>query len=146
MTTKIYSNETHALAIYLADAFDSDTATLEWAEELIESEDYLVLTDEEADEQAADQIRESVWAFNADFIAEHCPKGINEEHITALRGDSCEDCNDALAALVEAGNGMQHFIEQAIGYDGRGHFMSHVDGEEHEVTYNGIDYFIYIIN
>jgi hypothetical protein len=146
MTTKTHTNKAHALAIYLEDSYESDNETLDWAEELIKSENYLVLTDEEADEQAADQIRESVWAFNAYFIAKHCPKGINDDHINTLRGDSCEDCNEAMVALIEAGNGMQHFTEQAIGYDGRGHFMSFVDGEEHEVTYNGIDYFIYIIN
>ena len=34
-----------------------------------DNDDYLVLTDEEADEKAADYIKDSLWAFNASFLS-----------------------------------------------------------------------------
>ena len=105
-------------------------------------EGHLVLTDDEADEMAAELIRDSVWAFQSWFIADYCPDGIDGDHITALRGDSCEGANEALIALVDAGAGMAAFIEGAIGYDGRGHFISQYDGEEHEEG----EFFIYRVD
>jgi len=36
-----------------------------------EGNDYLVLTDEEADKAASDYIRDSLWAFNAEFLADN---------------------------------------------------------------------------
>jgi hypothetical protein len=137
-----FSDEVHALAIHLND----DTATLDEVERWLDNEDYLVLDDEDADKKAEEYIRESVWAFNADFLSWYCPDGIEAEHITTLRGDSCEGCNDAMVALVEAGQGMKKFISEAISTDGRGHFMSSYDGEENEVTYNDTEYYIYRIN
>jgi len=104
---------------------------------------YYVLTDDQADEKVGKYIKETVWAFNSNFIAGHCSDGIHEEHITALRGDSCEDVNDALIALIEAGNGMKHFIDDAVGCDGRGHYINNYDGNENEVQIDGIDFFIY---
>ena len=38
-----------------------------------------------------------------------------------------------------------HFVDEAIATDGRGHFMSSYDGLEHEVNINGTDYYIYKI-
>jgi len=138
-----YADEVHALYAFLDDA---DAYTLDDVETLIDDGDYLVLDDGDADEKAEEYIRYSVWAFNANFIACHCPDGIDEEHITALRGDSCEDVNEALIALIDAGKGMEHFMLDAIGSDGRGHFISFYDGEEHEVTYKDTEYYIYRIN
>ena len=130
-----------ALAAHLD--VDADDISEGYQETVLECcGEYLVLTDDEADREAADAIRDSVWAFQAWFIASHCPNGIDEDHIATLRGDSCEDCNDAMVALVEAGNGMDRFIEDAIGADGRGHFLNHYDGNEYEEG----DYFIYQTN
>ena len=96
------------------------------------SSEYLVLTDEEADQQTADYIRDTVWAFNADFLASYLPDGIDPDHIESMRGDQCEGFNDAAVALVEAGRGMDQLIEGAIGADGRGHFLATYDGYECE--------------
>ena len=49
-----------------------------------------------------------------------------------MRGDSCEGCNDAMIALVDAGSGMDQFISDAISADGLGHFLAHYDGNENE--------------
>ncbi len=94
--------------------------------------EFLVLTDSEADEAAAVYLRDSVWAFNAAFLSNYTPDGIGEVEITALRGDKCEDINDAFTALVEAGHGMKELIDDAISCDGRAHFLNTYDGEEAE--------------
>jgi len=96
------------------------------------SAEYLVLTDAEADQQAADYILESVWAFNADFLAPYLPDGIDADHIEAMRGDQCEGFNDAAVALVKAGRGMDRLIKDAIGTDGRGLFLATYCGNEWE--------------
>lgn len=42
-----------------------------WETFEIIGQEYKVLTDEEADKAAADYIKDSLWAFNADFILQH---------------------------------------------------------------------------
>ena len=137
MTTTETTPEIQALAAHLEESHE-DAESVE--------DDYLVLTDEDADEQAAEYIRDSVWAFTAWFIADHAPDSITSDHIDSMRGDSCEDCNDAMVALVDAGSGMDSFIEDAISADGRAHFMNSYDGEEDEQDVDGTTYFIYRMN
>ena len=106
--------------------------------------EYAIGTDEECDEAAAEYIRDTVWAFNGWFIADHSPEGLTGENIDALRGDSCEDANAALIALIEAGSGMSDFIDAAISADGRGHFLAGYDGHELESDCGNV--FAYRIN
>ena len=94
--------------------------------------EWLVLTDEEADEAARDAIRESVWAFRPEFVAGYVPEGIDADTLQAIQGERCEDANAPILALIEAGAGFDDFAADAIGADGRGHFLSHYDGEERE--------------
>ncbi len=104
------------------------------------SKEYLVLTDSEADEKAAEYIKDSLWAFNSSFLASYCD--LPEEMFKAVQ-DKCESGNDAVLQCVErADGGLQGLIEEAISADGRGHFMSSYDGEENEEG----DYFIYRVN
>ena len=98
----------------------------------VDGAEYAIGTDDECDKAAAENIKETVFAFQGWFIADHAPKGLSGEDIDALRGDKCEDINDAMTALVEAGKGMEAFIDAAICADGRGHFISQYDGEELE--------------
>jgi len=109
-------------------------------EETFEAEgnEYLVLTDEEADQRASDYIKETVWAFNSWFLADHMPAGISDEVIKILQ-EKCEGANEGLKAMIED---IDEFVVDAISADGRGHFMSSYDGEEHE---HG-NYFIYRTN
>ena len=110
------------------------------AERLIDREDYLVLTDEEADEKAKEYIKDSAWAFNASFLANFTD--LPEEVFTAMQG-KCESSNDAILKLIERSEGgLDRFIEEAISADGRGHFMSSYDGEEAEEG----QFFIYRLN
>lgn len=104
--------------------------------------EYLVLTDDEADERATQEIKESLWAFRAKFIASHSTNGWSDECIKSLekmQGELCEDANPIIEALIKD---LDHFISDAISADGRGHFISRYDGKENEEG----DFFIYRTN
>ena len=101
---------------------------------------YLVLTDDEADDEAKESILESVWAFLPDFLACHAKDGIDADVFRAIQDNGkCEDNNKAILALLDD---VDHFVDDAIRADGRGHFLSSYDGEEDEVTLDGITYYI----
>ena len=102
-------------------------------ENVMDKEDYLILTDEEADEKAAECVKESIWAFNASFLSGET--GIDEEVFTAIqKNDRCESNNPAILSLVEANGGLDSFIENAISADGRGSFLTTYDGNEIEIN------------
>ena len=103
----------------------------------IDSEDYLVLTDEEADEAVREDIKEMVWAFTPSFLRAHT--GVTIEAIAKLQ-EMCEDANESLKAMIKD---FDHFVEDAVKCDGRGHFLASYDGQENEITFNGITYYIY---
>lgn len=101
-------------------------------------QEYKVYTDEEAYKAAADYIEENLWAFNADFILQYTSvykettDREDEAIIKALQKvqeSICEDANALVKALI---SDLDIFIEDAIDADGRGHFLSFYDGEEHE--------------
>jgi len=107
-----------------------------------ERDGYIVLTDEEADEMAKRDVLDSLWAFNADFLAGE--SGIDIEVFKAIQANGrCEDNNEAISRLI---GDETDFAEAAIRADGRGHFISHYDGNENEESVNGTTYFIYRIN
>jgi hypothetical protein len=96
---------------------------------------YLVLTDEEANDKCAEYIRESLWAFNTDFILSHCKLPLElEKAIRSFQEMECEGANDAMLALVEKCGDFDKFVEDAISADGRGHFLAGYDGNENEIT------------
>lgn len=112
------------------------------------NQEYLVLTDEEADEKVADEIRETLFAFNADFIMTHA-KNYNEmsdyeyrsavESLSKAQESACESLNGLVFAIIED---FDDFVESAVMADGRGHFISLYDGYENEL--NG--YYIYRVD
>tara|TARA_R100001015_G_C4629478_1_gene190376 strand:- start:1552 stop:2157 length:606 start_codon:yes stop_codon:yes gene_type:complete len=118
----------------------SAEVTPEEAIELIIDEDWICLSDEEADERAEEYILESVWAFNPSFLSYHTD--IDEE-IFKLLQDKCEGSNDAILRMIKD---KDYFVEDAINSDGRGHFISFYDGEEHEQYINNNFYYCYRIN
>lgn len=106
------------------------------------SNDYLVLTDDEADEKAKEDILESLWAFNASFIAYHTD--LDEEVIQAIQDNGkCESNNGTIHNLIKKLGDLDDFVSDAISEDGRGHFMSSYDGNENEETVNGTTFYIY---
>ena len=117
--------------------------------------DFLVLTDEEATEAAAEYIKNSLWAFNAGFILEQC--GIFDnlncdewqaaiESLQDMQRKLCESCNGFFSALINGTCGIDAFIENAIDteYNGRGHFLAAYDGEEN-ISEDG-KFYIYRVN
>mgnify|MGYP003140112926 CR=1 FL=1 len=112
------------------------------AESYIDSEDYLVLTDEQADEAVREYIEQTLWAFTPSFLSAHT--NVSEEAIKKIQ-ELYEGANDALAEMIKD---FDEFVEDAIACDGRGHFLAFYDGNENEVTYKSIDnvetdYYIY---
>lgn len=141
-----------ALSSYLESQGDTvaldDIEETAYGEETYEAEgaEYRVLTDEEANEACAEEIAQGVWAFRPWFLADHMPGAITAEHVERLRGDSCEDINDAFVALIEAGSGMEKFVEAAIGADGRGHSLANYDHDEAEAEVGGVTFYVYRTN
>ena len=99
---------------------------------------YEVLTEEQADARAKEEILNSLWAFNSDFIIQHC-KNFEKMDIyeveTAKKSlryaqeNCCENANGLVYALIDD---IDEFVEDAINADGRGHFISFYDGVENE--------------
>lgn len=112
------------------------------------NQEYLILTDEEADEKTAEEIKSSLWAFNSDFIIRHC-KNYDDmdnyeynaavESLQEAQKNQCESLNGLVYALIDD---IDEFIEDAIIADGRGHFISYYDGAENELN----DLYIYRLN
>jgi hypothetical protein len=107
------------------------------------SKEYAIGTDSEADAACAEYIRDTVWAFRAEFIVSECglPYQLSQP-IQVWQEKECEIANDGLVSLIEKTCGMDSFLESAISADGRGHFLSSYDGEENEEG----DFFIYRVN
>ena len=106
------------------------------------NQEYLVLTDEEADERTKEDILESLWAFNTNFILSHTNIDWNnrtEKAIQKMQQELCEDANEIVKAII---TDINEFIEDAISSDGRGHFLNGYDGTEEEL--NG--FYIYRTN
>lgn len=120
--TEEYTREAILLSAHLGVDIDD-------AQSYIDDDDYFVLTDEEANEMVREQIEESVWAFTPSFLSAHT--GVDEEIFEAL-ADRCESNNESFKRMIKD---FDAFVEDAVGYDGRGHFLSQYDGQEHEVKY-----------
>ncbi len=138
-------NRKQALADYLeVDISEIEDCTYdEYCFQHVSGGDYLVLTDKEADERAYEEMRETVWTFNTDFIISHSVlTEVNDNVVNALKkmqGELCEDANEFILKIIED---FDEFVEDAIYYDGRGHFLSFYDGSEEEQ--NG--FFIYRVD
>jgi len=132
--TNDYELQAIVLAHYLAEG--DNRPDYDEAQSDFDSEDYLVLTDEEADEAVREDIEEMVWAFTPSFLSAHT--GVDEEVFEAL-ADRCEDNNDSYKRMIKD---FDHFVDDAVSCDGRGHFLD-VNLEENEITFNGITYYIY---
>lgn len=108
-------------------------------------DDYLVLSDIEADEEAREAILRDLWAFNADFIIKHtafyedstpAEDEAVKDALIAIQGKICEGALPLVRALIKDVN---EFAQDAIDADGRGQFLAMYDGEEGESG----EYFIY---
>lgn len=101
--------------------------------------EYAIASDEdEANEACKEYIKETIWAFNADFLSNYI-SSLDAEDIDALRQNRCESMNEALRKLVDD---FDLLCEDAISSDGLGHFLSSYDGECLEVG----DFHLFRIN
>jgi hypothetical protein len=93
------------------------------------SAEYLVLDEEERDEELQDNIKETCSYFVPEFLAEETELPV--EVFKAL-----VDKNEAVYKLLEkcVDGGFEQFCEDAVNADGYGHFLSGYDGEELELT------------
>lgn len=137
-------NKIKALADFLGESVKNLRDNGDNCYQVADGLEYLVLTDEEADEQARTDIEDSLWAFNSEFILDTCeldsdPNVTNS--LRKMRENSCEGCNDFIRAIVDGTCGIYEFVAQAILADGRGQFLSTYDGEEGEQD----GHFIYCI-
>jgi hypothetical protein len=97
------------------------------------AQEYMVLTEEQADEVARGYIENTVWAFVPSFLERHT--GIDEGIFEALQ-DKCESVNDLILNSIKD---IEEFVDDAIDEDGRAHFINSYDGNEEEFN----DYLIY---
>ena len=94
-------------------------------------DDYLVLTDEEADDAAEEQIKQSVWSFNSSFLKSYGVfQKMDQGMIDDLRRERYEDINDTFVDMI--GDDWDMFVHDAIASDGRGYFLAQYDHEERE--------------
>lgn len=114
------------------------------------SDDYLVLTDEEADKCVYDNIKENVWTFNSNFIIDHTKLPyMAEDMIKIYQREKGEEANETLLAIIDD---FDDFVDAAIEADGRGHFLATYDGYENEETVIDLDrnieetFYIYRLN
>jgi hypothetical protein len=103
-----------------------------------DNQEYLVLTEEQADEKAKEEILYSLWAFNTDFVISHCKNfekmdisevETAEKSLRYAQENCCENANGLVYALID---NIDEFVEDAIDADGRGHFLAYYDGVENE--------------
>lgn len=117
--------------------------------EMEDGSEWLVLDDDEADELTREEIEDSLWAFNPDFIVRHMPNlgkltTKQESDLIGALGQIqslCEDCNPLFAAIIED---MDDFVDDAIASDGRGHFLARYG--DVEVELEGTDFYAYRID
>ena len=137
-----------SLIIALAEKFGcypKDVAE-DWDENyVIDGADYLVLTDSEADDKVEEYVEGSLWAFSPSFLSSIT--GVDSEVFEAIQANGrCEDNNDAIMSIISATNtDMKEVAEEAVRWDGRGHFLSQYDGQEIEVYADGEYYYCYRI-
>jgi len=108
--------------------------------------DYLVYTDEEADEAVREYIEETVWAFTPSFLQAHT--GVSIDTIREMQEKLSEDANEAIIAMIKD---FDDFVDDAIASDGRGHFLARYDSEENYASFsneegNNVTYFIYRVD
>lgn len=120
--------------------------------QLFEMEDgteWLVLDEDEADELAQEEIENSLWAFNPNFIIDHLENQSLDnwershcaDALSEIQKHHCEGINPIIRALI---GDMDEFVADAIASDGAGQFLARYDGREIELE--GTDFYAYRIN
>ncbi|EOO11440.1 hypothetical protein [Bacillus cereus] len=115
-----------------------------------ESNEILVVDEEQRSAMVKEEILQSVWAFNPTFVTENLKDEICDElssyeleqlrdSIKDMQEKMCEGCNVVIKSMID----IDTFIENAIHSDGHGHFLNKENGEEYQLDYNGEILFAY---
>ena len=131
------------LIFALAEEFDcsvQDVVDKGDGEFSIDGLDYLVLTEDEAEKRVEEYIEYTLWAFNPSFLADVTDMPIEVFEVLC---EKCEGGNEAIKSIVDKTCGIEELAEEAVRWDGRGHFLSSYDGEEIEVYADGEYYYCY---
>ncbi len=94
--------------------------------------EYAVGTHAQATKAAKVNILDSLWAFNADFIARFAD--LDDETAKGLRKmqeEMSENANPLVRRIIGEKN-LTKFVSEAISADGLGHFLSPYDGQERD--------------
>jgi CRISPR/Cas system-associated exonuclease Cas4 (RecB family) len=109
----------------------------------VDGKEVAVGTEDEVQTAAYAYIKDTLWAFNAEFIGEYC--NLNARAIVSLRKmqeELCEDANDLIEAMIEGKGSVEDFADRAISADGRGQMLSPYDGREIDLG----DFYAYRVN
>jgi hypothetical protein len=105
--------------------------------------EWQVLTDSEADKAVYEYCKENAWAFGHDLVSSFVARNTKNVHsgelATALEAvhktGLCETLNSLILALVgHSDELLMEFAEEAVKWDGRGHFLSPYNGAEEEIS------------
>ena len=140
----LLADKQRELALYL----DVDTKAVKWIygnefAVVDRNEEYLILNDDEANDEVSDYIRSSLEYFNSSFLAKHCKLPESVIKILQGRAQTPEFQQVDLSALFYSlCADFSTLVADAIEQDGRGHFLSMYDRKE--IEYGG--YFFYRTN
>lgn len=121
-------------------------------EENLCGSEFLICDEAGKAEELEDYIKDSLWAFNAEFIIEHTktydrisPREYEavKKSLRKMQEELCESANPLIAAMIED---IDEFIEDAVSADGAGHFLNTYDGNEECFEFDGETYYIYRLN
>jgi hypothetical protein len=105
-----------------------------------EGEEYMILTDLEADSKCYDAVTDSLWSFRPSFILDHVSGVDNTVELQNALADMqdrlCDNSNALIKVMIDD---LYDFVNDAVAADGRGHFLAFYDCIEHQEG----EYFIY---
>jgi len=101
---------------------------------------YAILTPEESDAEFKEEIKQSLWAFNANFLEKFMP--LKQKDILSIQESSCESSNDAFLALV--GDKFDALCEETRKTDGVGHILNRYDSKEYSQEHDGQKFNLYL--
>ena len=95
-----------------------------------ENSDYLVLSNEEADEETRKQITDTLWSLDALLIKQYIKTDISTETIEHIQAEMCPNCIHLLLALME---NVDLFYKEIGKKFGRNYFIAFHDCLEHVI-------------
>lgn len=137
--------------MYISFYGDINEKTQNIIREVMQSEyggmEWDVMTFGERQVMIKEEIINSLWAFNSNFILNHTNINWNEanwglinEALQEMQEKLCESANELIKAMIKD---LDNFVEDAIRSDGYGHFLSRYDGHEVEISVNNEYYYAY---